>query len=67
MFYFLNDVFCLSTTFYISIIGATIIVVGLYSVVWGKAKDYPLLQHPSATATKDTEAPELPTTSSTLK
>ncbi|QCE00281.1 WAT1-related protein At4g08290-like [Vigna unguiculata] len=50
-----------------SIIGATIIVVGLYSVVWGKAKDYPLLQHPSATATKDTEAPELPTTSSTLK
>jgi len=36
---------------YISIIGAIIIVAGLYSVVWGKAKDYPIFTPPSA-ATK---------------
>ncbi|KAG4954283.1 hypothetical protein JHK87_039877 [Glycine soja] len=34
-----------------SIIGAIIIVAGLYSVVWGKAKDYPIFTPPSA-ATK---------------
>ncbi|CAJ1971862.1 unnamed protein product [Sphenostylis stenocarpa] len=47
-----------------SVVGATIIVVGLYSVVWGKAKDYSL-EHPSATATKETEAQQLPVSTST--
>jgi len=41
--------------------------VGLYSVVWGKARDYPLLEQPSATVTKDTEAQQLPISSSTHK
>ncbi|RDX60430.1 WAT1-related protein, partial [Mucuna pruriens] len=47
-----------------SIIGSIIIVVGLYLVVWGKAKDYPDL---TSTSTKETEAQQLPISSSTHK
>ncbi|KAK7385207.1 hypothetical protein VNO78_30920 [Psophocarpus tetragonolobus] len=47
-----------------SIIGAIIIVVGLYSVVWGKAKDYKVITLPSASAaTKETETQQLPISS----
>ncbi|XP_020213131.1 WAT1-related protein At4g08290 [Cajanus cajan] len=50
-----------------SIIGAIIIVVGLYSVVWGKARDYEVLKLPSTATVKETETQQLPITSSTHK
>ncbi|TKY56170.1 WAT1-related protein [Spatholobus suberectus] len=42
-----------------SVIGAIIIVLGLYSVVWGKAKDYAFVTPPSATTTKETQTQQL--------
>nr|AFK38638.1 unknown [Lotus japonicus] len=50
-----------------SIIGSIIIAVGLYSVVWGKGKDYVDLTSPSGTTTptKETENLQLPISSST--
>ncbi|KHN47036.1 Auxin-induced protein 5NG4-like protein [Glycine soja] len=48
-----------------SIIGAVIIALGLYSVVWGKGKDYSN-PTPSSPTTKHTETPQLPITSSDI-
>ncbi|XP_058760907.1 WAT1-related protein At4g08290-like [Vicia villosa] len=50
-----------------SIIGAVIIAIGLYSVVWGKAKDYSsatTTMPPSPVTMKQIEAEQLPITSS---
>ncbi|KAL1337256.1 hypothetical protein HN51_031919 [Arachis hypogaea] len=49
-----------------SIIGGIIIAVGLYSVVWGKGKDYTDLTT-SSTTIKETETQQLPITSPTEK
>ncbi|RDX60471.1 WAT1-related protein, partial [Mucuna pruriens] len=46
------------------IIGAIIIALGLYSVVWGKGKDYSSEPTPPSTTTKQTETQQLPITSS---
>ncbi|XP_027354165.1 WAT1-related protein At4g08290-like [Abrus precatorius] len=48
-----------------SIIGAIIIALGLYSVVWGKGKDYSNSM-PSSPTTKHTETQQLPMTSSDI-
>ncbi|XP_061356506.1 WAT1-related protein At4g08290-like [Gastrolobium bilobum] len=48
-----------------SIVGAMIIAVGLYSVVWGKGKDYSEPKTPSATK-EQTEIQQLPITSSDI-
>jgi len=45
-----------------SIIGGIIIAVGLYSVVWGKGKDYGDTSS-SPARTKETETMQLPVTS----
>ncbi|PNX79361.1 hypothetical protein L195_g035345, partial [Trifolium pratense] len=48
-----------------SIIGAVIIAIGLYSVVWGKAKDYSATTTAESSVTvKQIEAQQLPITSS---
>lgn len=48
-----------------SIIGAVIIAIGLYSVVWGKAKDYSATTTPESSVTmKQIEGQQLPITSS---
>lgn len=49
-----------------SIIGAVIIALGQYSVVWGKGKDYSNPTAPSSPTTKHTETPQLPITSSDI-
>jgi len=46
-----------------SIIGGIIIAVGLYSVVWGKGKDYVDETSSSPARTKETETMQLPVTS----
>ncbi|XP_019459450.1 PREDICTED: WAT1-related protein At4g08290-like [Lupinus angustifolius] len=46
-----------------SIIGGTVIAVGLYAVVWGKGKDY---ETNLTTTTKETETLQLPITSSSI-